>query len=282
MAHYFGGDRPEIDVEGFASTNSGATWVDADAAPGLLAEVGAEVAFRYVVTNTGNVALEGISLSGTLGNIAACAIPATLEPDATFECLAGSITAVDGQQTDTVTASGTAAGTTVNDTDNTNIFAGELEDLGDNVIVDADGVITVIEGPVDGINGNIITIFGIDFELDPDDPRLTVLQIGDILRIEGIDDGTILIIILIDFTDVEVFVQDGVIWRDVGDCSNPPPPWAPAHGWRARCEGAGGVIITGGGLPPGCKYTGFGNNNIRIKCSGGSGRGSGGSGRGSR
>jgi uncharacterized repeat protein (TIGR01451 family) len=276
-AHYFGGDRPEIDVEGYASKNNGASWVDADAAPGLSVAIGDSVAFRYVVTNTGNVALSGMTLSGNLGNISACSIPATLEPAASFECLAGSIVAVAGQQTDTVNASGTAAGTTVNASDPTNIFAGELPG---NVIVDEDGVIVVIEGPVDGINGNIITIYGVDFELDPNDPRLTVLQIGDILRIEGIDDGTILIIILIDFTNIEVFIQDGIIWRDGGNCSNPPPSWAPALGWRGRCEtGGGGVIVTGGGgLPPGCKYTGFGNNNIRIKCSGGgSGRGSGGS-----
>lgn len=28
-----------------------------------------------------------------------------------------------------------------------------------------------------------------------------------------------------------------VMWQDNGRCDNPPPPWAPARGWRARCEG---------------------------------------------
>jgi len=27
-------------------------------------------------------------------------------------------------------------------------------------------------------------------------------------------------------------------WSDSGDCSNPPPTWVPAEGWRALCEGA--------------------------------------------
>ena len=27
------------------------------------------------------------------------------------------------------------------------------------------------------------------------------------------------------------------IWLDNGNCNNPPPDWAPANGWRARCEG---------------------------------------------
>jgi hypothetical protein len=30
---------------------------------------------------------------------------------------------------------------------------------------------------------------------------------------------------------------NGQVWRDEGNCDNPPPSWAPAHGWRLRCEG---------------------------------------------
>ena len=39
----------------------------------------------------------------------------------------------------------------------------------------------------------------------------------------------------------------GEAWRDRGNCSNPPPPWAPAHGWRRRCEGGGGSGNSSGG-----------------------------------
>jgi hypothetical protein len=111
---------------------------------------------------------------------------------------------------------------------------------------DDDGdIIIVIEGPVQSINVNIITIYNINIELDDDDPLLTVIQIGDVIRVEGNltegDNNTIIIVVVnIIFVNVEVVVQDGQVWRDDGNCGNPPPPWAPAHGWRRRCERSGG------------------------------------------
>jgi hypothetical protein len=130
------------------------------------------------------------------------------------------------------------------------------------------GVITIIEGPVDAIDGNQITIYNFDITLNAEDPRLGIIQLGDIMRVEGLASGAVVVVLAFDFTNVEVFVLDDIVWRDTGDCSNPPPSWAMAEGWRIRCEGtAPSTTNTGGGLPPGCKYTGFGNNNIRIKCS---------------
>lgn len=41
----------------------------------------------------------------------------------------------------------------------------------------------------------------------------------------------------------------GLNWDDNADCSNPPPAWAPAVGWRARCEGA--AVPPAGGSNPG-------------------------------
>jgi hypothetical protein len=35
--------------------------------------------------------------------------------------------------------------------------------------------------------------------------------------------------------DVNVNPQSGEVWRDKGNCQNPPPDWAPANGWRRRC-----------------------------------------------
>jgi hypothetical protein len=124
---------------------------------------------------------------------------------------------------------------------------------------DDDDVIIVIEGPVIAIQINIITIYDIDIAVAPDDPLLTVIQIGDIVRVEGIlfspgdddddfsgilvglgdaDIDITIIAITIIIVDIDVFVgDDGAVWRDDGDCGSPPPPWAPAHGWRARCEG---------------------------------------------
>jgi hypothetical protein len=122
------------------------------------------------------------------------------------------------------------------------------EDPGDD---DDSGIIIVIEGPVEAININIITIYGIDIEVDEDDPILTVVQIGDVIRVEGelddIEEDTLVIIaITIIIVDVDIYISDdGDAWRD-DDCSNPPPPWAPAHGWRDRCE-AGGASSPGRG-----------------------------------
>ena len=101
----------------------------------------------------------------------------------------------------------------------------------------------VVEGPVQAINGNIVVVYDIEIEVDPNDPILTVIQVGDQIRIEGTIgvSGTTIVVIAVNIVVVNVDVNvspDGEVWRDTGDCSNPPPDWAPAHGWRARCEGA--------------------------------------------
>ena len=125
---------------------------------------------------------------------------------------------------------------------------------------DADLPITiVIEGPVEAININIVTIFDIDIEVDPDDPILNVIEIGDTIRVEGDTTGTgdtiIIVAINITIINVEIFSNDqGEVWRDSGNCSNGPPPWAPAHGWRRRCEGNNNSN-NGGGRGSGKKRT---------------------------
>ena len=105
---------------------------------------------------------------------------------------------------------------------------------------DDDGGITiVIEGPVQEININIITIYNIDIELDNDDPNLTIIQLGDIVRIEGDTNdfnGTIIIVaVTVVIVNVDINIDTGEVFRDQGNCNNPPPPWAPANGWRRRC-----------------------------------------------
>lgn len=97
----------------------------------------------------------------------------------------------------------------------------------------------VIEGPVQNININIITIYNINIELEEDDPNLTIIQVGDMVRIEGNTqsrDNTIIIIaVTVIVVNVDIDVSTGEIYRDDGSCNNPPPPWAPANGWRRRC-----------------------------------------------
>lgn len=97
----------------------------------------------------------------------------------------------------------------------------------------------VIEGPVQQINVNIITIYNINIQLAPDDPNLTIIQVGDIVHVEGDTsdtNGTIIIIaVTVVIVNVDINIDTGEVWRDDDDCSNPPPPWAPAHGWRRKC-----------------------------------------------
>ncbi len=102
------------------------------------------------------------------------------------------------------------------------------------------GAVVVIEGPVERIDEDIIVIYGIEVLLPGDNPWSGVIEVGDIVRVEGDPDaGDVIVVISITVVNVEVEVnpQTGEGWRDDGSCSNPPPDWAPANGWRRRCQG---------------------------------------------
>ncbi len=129
------------------------------------------------------------------------------------------------------------------------------------------GTITIriiIEGPVEAINVNIITIYNINIEVEPGDPVLNIIQIGDWLHVEGdlVDSDSpniVIVAVTIVLIGVDVVFDDNgtFVWRDSGNCGNPPPPWAPANGWRARCESSG----SGGGGGSG----GSGGGKVKIK-----------------
>ncbi len=234
-ANYFGGDRPAIDIEKYVMTD-GATWADVDAAPGPQVIVGSNVSFRFVITNTGTVPLTALTLTDTTLATTTCVLPATLEPAASVECVIGPIPAVEGQHTNTATVTASFNSVTVTDSDTASYLGGAT----------SLPVTIIIEGPVQIINANIVTIYDIDIEINADDPILNVIQIGDFIRVEGdtrLDDdqqSLIVIAIFVVVVDVDVVINvDGDVWRDNGDCSNGPPPWAPANGWRRRCEGGG-------------------------------------------
>jgi hypothetical protein len=97
-------------------------------------------------------------------------------------------------------------------------------------------VTIVIEGPVEAINVNVITIFDIDIEVEPADPILTEIHIGDHIRVEGnpTNRGDTIIIVAVNITIVNVVLVE----------NNPD------------------VIIVNPGLPDGCKITKKGH----IKC----------------
>ncbi|MCZ7542533.1 MAG: hypothetical protein M5R40_02865 [Anaerolineae bacterium] len=101
----------------------------------------------------------------------------------------------------------------------------------------------VIEGPVTEIRGNIVVINNIEIWLDPDDPLLLVIRIGDTLRIEGnytVRRGRLVVVVVVllfvfdDDDETYIIIDDD---DDYDECKNPPPPWAPAHGWRRKCGG---------------------------------------------
>ncbi|MBZ0299276.1 MAG: DUF5667 domain-containing protein [Anaerolineae bacterium] len=101
----------------------------------------------------------------------------------------------------------------------------------------------VIEGPIQAINGSIVTIYGIEILFDETDPLLHILRVGDEIRVNGniaaSGDETITITNLQSEPagdSISVSEDGETVWRDTGNCSNPPPPWAPAKGWRSRCE----------------------------------------------
>lgn len=126
-------------------------------------------------------------------------------------------------------------------------------------------VLVRLQGPITAVQVETATLTVFDtFEvkLAADDPLLRVLRVGDTVKLSGAlsrVDGQLLITateFALDNPDdadnpVEVGPEPGDIWRDDGTCANPPPPWAVANGWRARCES--GASPPGGqqNVPPG-------------------------------
>jgi hypothetical protein len=69
----------------------------------------------------------------------------------------------------------------------------------------------VIQGPVQSININIITIYNITIQLDPNDPILQTLQVGDDVDVQGNvqQNGTTIIVVVVNITYVNITVNGG-------------------------------------------------------------------------
>jgi uncharacterized repeat protein (TIGR01451 family) len=126
-ANYYGSLEPipEISVIKQISTDN-ATWVDADTPPGLEVLVGTNLYFRYMVNNTGTVTLDNLTLTDNVYSLAP-SLPATLEPNETYTYYYGPVTALEGQHTNTATATGDYSvlrngASTVTNTSNANYF----------------------------------------------------------------------------------------------------------------------------------------------------------------
>lgn len=120
-------------------------------------------------------------------------------------------------------------------------------------IITALPVNIIVEGPVQVVNVNVITIYDINIEIQPNDPILAQIHVGDFVRVEGSTiTGTSAFIvsavnIYILSTEVVISNDNTVVWQDNGNnCANPPPPWAPANGWRRRCQGVNSNIVVPG------------------------------------
>ena len=99
------------------------TWVDADLPPGISVVVGANVYYRFNVTNTGNVALSNITLADNTYDVSGAVIPPTLAPGASFVYYFGPVSAQLGQHTNIATATGQYNNLTYSDTNNANYNA---------------------------------------------------------------------------------------------------------------------------------------------------------------
>lgn len=98
----------------------------------------------------------------------------------------------------------------------------------------ADATILVIEGKVQKITVNAITVLDIDVQVQPGDPILSQLHVGDSVRVEGkaVQQGDTIVIIAVKITIID------------STRVTPPVPGNP------------------GGLPPNCKIS----KNGKIKC----------------
>lgn len=213
-----------------------------------------------IVINNLNVSIEGLALDFTPQPGQTVSVTGLLMPDGIIIAQVVVIVIIDGNPTPEAPPEPTP----------------EVTPEATPDVDDDDDVIIVVEGPVQQININIITIYNINIIIDDDDPILTVVQIGDIVRVEGVIDGDdivliggdvqitiIAITIIIVDVDIEINIDTGDVWRDDGSCANPPPPWAPANGWRRRCEGGGGtitIIIGGDGMGMGDDGMGMGDD----------------------
>jgi len=115
MADSSSDPAPAIDIEKLVSVDGGATWVDADVAPGPTATFPGTVKFKVIVTNTGNVPLTDVVVTDTdftfTGVVTSLAVGAADESDIL------SVASVVGQHSDNATVNALYNTTPVTDSD---------------------------------------------------------------------------------------------------------------------------------------------------------------------
>ncbi len=149
-SNYFGAN-PSLDVEKFVSVDGGATFVDADSPTGPFALSGTNPQFKFVVTNTGNVALTNVNLTDSDFNLSLA--PFNLAVGGTYETTFTGATWQAGQHTNTATATSTytdGGGNSKNlsDTDDANYFGADPKIAINKVTNGADGQTILAGSPV--------------------------------------------------------------------------------------------------------------------------------------
>ncbi|HEX2908012.1 MAG TPA: hypothetical protein VHO69_14175, partial [Phototrophicaceae bacterium] len=66
----------------------------------------------------------------------------------------------------------------------------------------ATGATVGLDGPIQAINGNVVTVNGIPVQFAPDDPRLATLQVGNFLNVQGnfVNNGTVIVLVVVNVT----------------------------------------------------------------------------------
>ncbi len=116
-AYYYGTPipNPSLQITKYVSSN-GVKWYDANTPPGLIVLLGQNVTYKFVIKNTGNVALINITLEDD-PNLLSTQVAASLAPCATFTYIIPPTAALFGQNSDNATASAIYNDTTYNATD---------------------------------------------------------------------------------------------------------------------------------------------------------------------
>lgn len=73
----------------------------------------------------------------------------------------------------------------------------------------ADRLVT-IEGPVNSITNHVITIYGFQIEVEPEHPILQIIDVGNVLRVEGVlnDSGVVLAAVVSNLPDAAAPAAD--------------------------------------------------------------------------
>ncbi|MBZ0293234.1 MAG: hypothetical protein K8L99_11770, partial [Anaerolineae bacterium] len=60
--------------------------------------------------------------------------------------------------------------------------------IADSIVVTSSNIVSptiTLRGPIQAVNANIVTIFNLNIQFNPDDPLLTELNVGDVIEVDG-------------------------------------------------------------------------------------------------